>query len=126
MIFQQDAQPPKGTAVNKPSYNPRLSVALSLESDMTITPARVRGIDGNVQAATANEREEAKAGKSSALAGYVGLFTGCGALVTLSLFLPLPARFGKIDGVTSAVTVADSFYVVGIVAFVVSVKGTVA
>ncbi|KAK1598665.1 major facilitator superfamily transporter [Colletotrichum navitas] len=108
-------------AVNKPTYNPRLSVAMSLESDMTITPARFRGIDGNVQAATASEREEAKAGKPSALAGYVGLFTGCGALVALSLFLPLPARFGEIDGVTSADAVADSFYVVGIVAFIVSV-----
>ncbi|EFQ28554.1 major facilitator superfamily transporter [Colletotrichum graminicola] len=108
-------------AVNKPTYNPRLSVAMSLESDMTITPARFRGIDGNVQAATASEREEAKAGKPSALSGYVGLFTGCGALVALSLFLPLPARFGEIDGVTSADAVADSFYVVGIVAFIVSV-----
>ncbi|KAK1962120.1 major facilitator superfamily transporter [Colletotrichum eremochloae] len=106
---------------NKPTYNPRLSVAMSLESDMTITPARFRAIDGTVQAMTASQREEAKAGKPSALAGYVGLFTGCGALVALSLFLPLPARFGEIDGVTSADAVADSFYVVGIVAFFVSV-----
>ncbi|GKT53421.1 major facilitator superfamily transporter [Colletotrichum tofieldiae] len=108
-------------AANKPTHNPRNSVAMSLESDMTITPARFHGIGGNGQAATASEREEAKAGKPSALAGYVGLFTGCGALVALSLFLPLPARFGEIDGVTSADAVADSFYVVGIVAFVVAI-----
>ncbi|KAJ0166347.1 hypothetical protein CTA2_7657 [Colletotrichum tanaceti] len=106
---------------NKPAHNPRNSVAMSLESDMTITPARFHSTSGNGQEASASEREEAKAGKPSSLAGYVGLFTGCGALVALSLFLPLPARFGEIDGVTSADAVADSFYVVGVVAFVVAV-----
>lgn len=104
-------------ATNKPAHNPRNSVAMSLESDMTITPARFHGIGENGQ----SERDEAMAEKPSALAGYVGLFTGCGALVALSLFLPLPARFGEIDGVTSAVAVADSFYVVGVVAFVVAI-----
>ncbi|KAK1537342.1 major facilitator superfamily transporter [Colletotrichum costaricense] len=108
-------------AANKPTHNPRNSVAMSLESDMTITPARFHGFGGDGQTATASEREEAKAGRPSSLAGYVGLFTGCGALVALSLFLPLPARFGEIDGITPATAVADSFYVVGIVAFVISV-----
>ncbi|KAK1640428.1 major facilitator superfamily transporter [Colletotrichum phormii] len=106
---------------NKPTHNPRNSVAMSLESDMTITPARFHGFSGDGQTATASEREEAKAGRPSSLAGYVGLFTGCGALVALSLFLPLPARFGEVDGITPATAVADSFYVVGIVAFVVSI-----
>ncbi|OHF02696.1 major facilitator superfamily transporter [Colletotrichum orchidophilum] len=108
-------------ATNKPTHNPRNSVAMSLESDMTITPARFHGFAGDGQTATASEREEAKAGRPSSLAGYVGLFTGCGALVALSLFLPLPVRFGEIDGITPAAAVADSFYVVGIVAFVISV-----
>ncbi|KAF4932149.1 hypothetical protein CGCVW01_v000083 [Colletotrichum viniferum] len=106
--------------VAKPVNNPRHSVAMSLESDMTITPARYR-IGGNGQAATGNDLDEAKAGKPSALAGYVGLFTGCGALVALSLFLPLPARFGEVDGVTPGKAVEESFYVVGIVAFVVAI-----
>ncbi|KAF3810792.1 hypothetical protein GCG54_00006700, partial [Colletotrichum gloeosporioides] len=106
--------------VAKPVNNPRHSIAMSLESDMTITPARYR-IGGNGQAVTGNDLEEAKAGKPSALAGYVGLFTGCGALVALSLFLPLPARFGEVDGVTPSKAVEDSFYVVGIVAFVVAI-----
>lgn len=106
--------------VAKPVNNPRHSIAMSLESDMTITPARYR-IGGNGQAATGNDLDEAKAGKPSALAGYVGLFTGCGALVALSLFLPLPARFGEVDGVTPGKAVEESFYVVGIVAFVVAI-----
>ncbi|KAH0443413.1 major facilitator superfamily transporter [Colletotrichum kahawae] len=108
------------TNVAKPVNNPRHSIAMSLESDMTITPARYR-IGGNGQAVTGNDLEEAKAGKPSALAGYVGLFTGCGALVALSLFLPLPARFGEVDGVTPGKAVEKSFYVVGIVAFVVAI-----
>jgi hypothetical protein len=60
-------------------------------------------------------------GKPSALAGYVGLFTGCGALVALSLFLPLPARFGEIDGVTPGAAVAYSFDVVAVVAWIVAI-----
>jgi hypothetical protein len=55
------------------------------------------------------------------LAGYVGLFTGCGALVALSLFLPLPTQFGEIDGVTPGEAVSYSFYVVGFVAFLVAI-----
>ncbi|OLN93973.1 hypothetical protein CCHL11_03471 [Colletotrichum chlorophyti] len=115
-----DSSEDSANGSNKPAHNPRNSVAMSLESDMTITPARYLGSSGNGTTATPSEQDEAKAGKPSALAGYVGLFTGCGALVALSLFLPLPARFGEIDDVTSGQAVTDSFYVVGIVAFVVA------
>lgn len=59
-------------------------------------------------------------GKPSKLAGFVGLFTGCGALVALTMFLPLPAEFGRKDGVTMAEAVADSFYVVAVVALFVA------
>lgn len=55
------------------------------------------------------------------LAGYVGLFTGCGALVALALFLPLPTRFGQISEITLAQAVEYSFYVVGAIAFVVAI-----
>ncbi|KAF6815733.1 major facilitator superfamily transporter, partial [Colletotrichum sojae] len=118
---ESDKSDSSADAVNKPVRNPRNSVAMSLESDMTITPARFHGIGSNGQATTSEDAEEARAGKPSALAGYVGLFTGCGALVALSLFLPLPARFGEVDGVTPSEAVADSFYVVGIVSFVVAI-----
>lgn len=57
---------------------------------------------------------------TSHLAGLVGMFTGCGALVALSIFLPLPTRFQK-AGETPASAVADAFYVVGAVAILVAV-----
>ncbi|KKA28065.1 hypothetical protein TD95_003653, partial [Thielaviopsis punctulata] len=56
----------------------------------------------------------------SVLAGLVGLFTGCGALVALTLFLPLPAHFGSSPSLSQADAVARSFYVVGAVALCVA------
>ncbi|KAK8089985.1 hypothetical protein PG997_004946 [Apiospora hydei] len=53
--------------------------------------------------------------------GLVGLFTGCGALVSLILFLPLPAQFSKREGVTLADAVTYSFYVVAVVSFFVAI-----
>ncbi|TQS34238.1 hypothetical protein Golomagni_05386 [Golovinomyces magnicellulatus] len=54
------------------------------------------------------------------LAGLVGFFTGCGALVALTMFLPLPAQFSRIKEITQAQAIADSFYVVGVVSLVVA------
>ncbi len=100
----------------------RPSVTLSVDSEVTITPERFRNSSSPVppygdEAVTTSD----SAGKPSVLAGYVGLFTGCGALVALSLFLPLPARFGRIEGVTLADAVKDSYYVVGLVSFLVAI-----
>ncbi|KAH7162329.1 hypothetical protein B0J13DRAFT_591555 [Dactylonectria estremocensis] len=96
----------------------RNSVAFSVESELTITPDRY-----TQSVSTDNDSDDlhARAGRPSKLAGLVGVFTGCGALVALSLFLPLPVRFGGIDGVTPAEAVSYSFYVVSVVAFVVAV-----
>ncbi|CAK7268347.1 hypothetical protein SEPCBS119000_003015 [Sporothrix epigloea] len=139
--------------------NPRDS-ALSIESQLTITPERfaeslIRGraglpdlttlpnrVDGQLplgnghrnstlsaSSAAARDGESANgthnqnhnSSKPAKLAGFVGLFTGCGALVALTMFLPLPAEFGRADGVTMAEAVAKSFYVVAVVALVVAV-----
>lgn len=54
------------------------------------------------------------------LSGFVGLFTGFGALLALVLFLPLPAFFRR-HGQGSGLAIAYSFYLVGGVALVVSV-----
>ena len=96
----------------------RNSAAFSVNSELTITPERyTRSVSTD-----RNSQDTVKtAGRPSALAGYVGLFTGCGALVALVLFLPLPARFGGIDGVTPAEAVSYSFYVVSGVSLVVAV-----
>ncbi|KAH0548677.1 hypothetical protein GP486_007780, partial [Trichoglossum hirsutum] len=54
------------------------------------------------------------------LAGLVGTFTGCGALLALAVFLPLPTRFSKIPSISAGQAVADSYYVVGAVALAIA------
>ncbi|KAI1467270.1 uncharacterized protein F4812DRAFT_431951 [Daldinia caldariorum] len=113
----------------KSSHHQRDSVAMSLESDATITPEiftqnlsrNRRGSGGSEYSSDTYCTTEEKGGRPSALAGYVGLFTGCGALVALALFLPLPARFSRKEGVTPAQAITQSFYVVGAVSLVVAV-----
>ncbi|KAI5924887.1 hypothetical protein F4810DRAFT_709079 [Camillea tinctor] len=107
----------------------RRSIAISLESDMTITPERFtrslssdrRRRDSDAEYNDADRDDINKGKKPSTLAGYVGLFTGCGALVALTLFLPLPTQFSRKEGVTPARAITDSFYVVAIVALLVAV-----
>lgn len=95
-------------------------VVPSLDSEATITPAtynsRANPTSGR------NSRIYADTTRSSPprLAGLVGVFTGCGALVALTLFLPLPTQFSRIDGVTQGQAVADSFYVVAAIALIVA------
>lgn len=99
----------------------RNSVAPSLDSEVTITPARY---NGRPKPPSANGAHKSTAKSSSSpprLAGLVGVFTGCGALVALGVFLPLPAQFSHLKGVTQGQAVADSFYVVGVVALLVAV-----
>ncbi|KAJ9151942.1 Major facilitator superfamily transporter [Pleurostoma richardsiae] len=109
------ADPEQSTLVGQ---NQRDSVALSVESELTITPERfLRITNGGVR----KENVDGEAARRpSALAGYVGLFTGCGALVALALFLPLPARFNSIEGINLAQALVYSFYVVGTIAFLVA------
>ena len=54
------------------------------------------------------------------LAGIVGAFTGAGALIALGVFLPLPARFSKLQ-MSKEQALQSTFYVVGAIAFVVSI-----
>ncbi|KAI0455430.1 hypothetical protein F5B21DRAFT_472265 [Xylaria acuta] len=121
---------------NKVSHTSRGSIAVSLGSDLTITPERFlsesegpgparRGSSAS-QAFYSSARADSSAAdtkgrKPSALAGFVGLFTGCGALVALALFLPLPAQFSKKEGVTPAQAITNSFYVVAAVALAVAI-----
>jgi hypothetical protein len=103
--------------------NPRHSATYSVESELTITPERyTRTISNDFvpQISGASNGEAAQSAKPSELAGYVGVFTGAGAVVALVLFLPLPAKFGEREGVTPKQAVTNSFYVVGAVALVVA------
>ncbi|KAI4283025.1 MAG: hypothetical protein L6R38_002468 [Xanthoria sp. 2 TBL-2021] len=54
------------------------------------------------------------------LAGFVGLFTGIGALLALGAFLPIPDRLQRV-GVTPEKALADTYYVVAATAIVVAV-----
>lgn len=67
------------------------------------------------QTATAKPRTA-----TSQIAGLVGMFTGCGALLALGAFLPLPARLQH-DGRTPAEAVQQSYYIVGAIAIAVAI-----
>ncbi|OAA66318.1 Major facilitator superfamily domain, general substrate transporter [Cordyceps fumosorosea ARSEF 2679] len=113
----KDSKPP----VARLSRNPRHSAVFSVESEITITPERYSRSLSRERDGSAPETGPTEARKPSVLAGFVGLFTGCGALLALVLFLPLPVRFGGIDGVTPGEAVAYSFYVVSVVSLLVAV-----
>lgn len=87
----------------------------SISSELTITPTRLQA-----QRPSGGSQDSRKGASASHLAGMVGMFTGCGALVALLLFLPLPTRFQK-AGHSPATAVADAFYVVGTIAIVVAI-----
>lgn len=85
----------------------------SVSSELTITPERLRGLqNGN--------SESGRASPSARLSGFVGLFAGCGALVSLAVFLPLPARFEKV-GLSPTESIQRSYYLVAVVALIISV-----
>ncbi|KAJ6015418.1 hypothetical protein N7540_010009 [Penicillium herquei] len=98
-----------GKAFHKEAYR------TSVSSDLTITPERVRGFPNNN---TANSSAP-KASPSARLSGFVGLFAGCGALVSLGVFLPLPARFAKV-GLSPSEAIQRSYYLVAVVAIIIS------
>ncbi|OWP00751.1 MFS transporter [Marssonina coronariae] len=100
--------------------NVRSSISASLNSEATITPATYHN---RLRPVPANETEGPNKNTSSSpprLAGLVGVFTGCGALVSLTVFLPLPSLFSHKEGITQGQAVADSFYVVGGISLLVS------
>jgi MFS family permease len=86
--------------------------APSISSELTITPARNR-------IASQSAKKSDIHSTSSRLAGFVGLFTGIGALIALVVFLPLPARF-QAGGSSRSDAVEYSFYVVGAIALLVA------
>ncbi|PNS21445.1 hypothetical protein CAC42_1224 [Sphaceloma murrayae] len=110
----------------------RHSLAPSVSSELTITPARFetrskskpllakyrhrRRSIPNIE----QEKEEVDPHMdASRLAGFVGMFTGIGALVALAVFLPLPTALGK--GIPKSQAVQNSFYIVGAVSILVAI-----
>ena len=103
----------------QPSTGVRRSIAASLDSDLTITPTSYNG-RSKPPAVNGTTSDTKTFASPPRLAGLVGVFTGCGALVALVLFLPLPAQFSHIGGVTQGQSVADSFYIVGSISLFVA------
>jgi hypothetical protein len=89
----------------------------SISSELTITPARFRSSTPSVNDGTNSPTASASASK---LAGVVGMLTGFGALIALSVFLPLPTKFQN-GGASRGQSLADAFYVVGSIALAVSI-----
>lgn len=103
----------------------RRNVAESVESQATMTPELFAQMHRPATTGSSALEDPMKPHTSRAsspprMAGLVGVFTGCGALVALTLFLPLPAQFSQLRGITLGQAVADSFYVVGSIALLVS------
>lgn len=115
-----NAEGNKGSRRESNVRHSRQSIAFSVESELTITPERYTRTVSNERVPGA-EQGAPQPSKASALAGFVGLFTGCGALVALVLFLPLPTKFGEIEDVTPGEAVSYSFYVVGAISFLVAI-----
>lgn len=95
--------------------------SLSVSSVLTITPDRYQS--GSAQttetADTGSESVLDPVAASSQIAGYVGMFAGCGALLALVLFLPIPERFQR-RGYPAESSLQYSYYIVAVVALFVS------
>lgn len=90
-------------------------------SESTITPERFLARASHGQSAPRPTESDAQlASSTSRIAGFVGMFTGCGALIALSLFLPLPAKF-QYAGIGEKAALKYSFYLVAAVAFVLAI-----
>lgn len=87
----------------------------SVSSEHTITPLRFH----QTSQFSFSLKETISRMSPTRLAGFVGLFTGFGALLALGLFLPLPAIFQK-SGVQPRVAVVNSYFIVGAVSLGVS------
>lgn len=107
----------------------RNSIAFSLQSDATITPESFsrQNVSSsssdtylNSPSVPSTPTSPSQASSPPRLAGIVGIFTGCGALLALSVFLPLPTKLSYFDSVSQGQAVAYSFYIVGVVALLVS------
>lgn len=114
MIVTQELTSSKSPSrTSRPAGEHLLSPSLS--SEHTITALRVH------QTSQFSNQFKHRISRISPtrLAGFVGLFTGFGALLALGLFLPLPAIFQK-SGVQPRVALVNSYFIVGAVSLGVS------
>ena len=83
----------------------------SISSELTITPQRL-----NRQSVPKNQPYEMS---PTRLAGIVGIFTGCGALLALGFFLRLPELI-QLGATSPGQALADSYYIVGTLSLILA------
>ena len=97
-----------GSTTAPPPHDRSHTASPSITSELTITPARFQSTPATEEGRPVEHDSYAS---TSRVAGFVGMFTGCGALIALAVFLPLPARFQD-RGVEPDRAVKHSFYIV--------------
>ena len=83
----------------------------SISSELTITPQRLH--HQSTPRRSPNELSPTR------LAGIVGIFTGCGALLALGFFLRLPEVIQR-RGISPGQALADSYYIVGVLSLILA------
>lgn len=86
-------------------------VSPSVSSELTITPQRLQN--------QSSPRTPLNELSPTRLAGIVGIFTGCGALLALGLFLRLPELIQR-RGTSPGQALADSYYIIGAMSLVLA------
>lgn len=109
---------PRSPTLRRVVNGSRHAGAASISSELTITPDRFRSSSQEPSAGAPTKKDTGAS--TSQLAGLVGMFTGCGALVALLIFLPLPTRFQQ-AGESPAAALAAAFYLVGAIAILVAI-----
>ena len=115
VIANSQGSPGNESCEARSTHRRQESTVTSLSSERTITEQSFQSPPGSKL--TDDVRPK---GSPSRLAGFVGTLTGCGALLALFVFLPLPARFEK-SGISPAEAIKRSFYVVALIALVIAV-----
>ncbi|MCJ1254671.1 hypothetical protein MMC24_002486 [Lignoscripta atroalba] len=111
------ASPPAQTVTPQinPGHTHDRTMSPSVSSELTITPARLQSQQPRSSLSPGKPFEGSS---PTRLAGLVGLFTGCGALLALGVFLRLPAQFQDL-GIEPGQALADTYYLVGGLALLV-------
>ena len=84
-------------------------------SELTVTSDRTKTSSTSVEPITLSSKSS-----PTNIAGFVGLFTGLGALLALGLFLPLLARLQNPDA-QPGTSIIYTYYIVGTVAILVAI-----
>lgn len=114
--------PPRGATESDSlpaSQQSRRGHSASIASELTITPARYRLSHGPALRTQRSDADDVEM-STSRTAGFVGMLTGCGALIALVIFLPLPARFQN-RGFSPGSALQISYYIVAAISFVLAV-----